>query len=97
MNDVSSPAGTRELISLPHSKRENVFINRHLPGLIKKRGISKNAIFHRCRRCVYDDDTRFRKLQIQLWSSWNAARRIHGSGGTRWKEKERRASRTHDR
>src|SRR5258708_36959541 len=83
MNDFGSAAGTGEIISPPHSKRENVFIDRHLRGLIKKRGISKNAIFHRCRCCVCDDDTRFRKLQTQLWSSWNDAKRIHGSGGGR--------------
>src|SRR3989454_12084042 len=81
MNDFGSAAGTSEIISPPHSKRENVFINRHLPGLIKKRGIFKDAIFHRCRCCVCDDDIRFRKLQTQPWSSWNGARRIHGSGG----------------
>jgi hypothetical protein len=86
MNNFGSATGTSEIISLPHSKRENVLIDRHLHGLIKKRGILKNAIFHRCRCCVCDDDTRFRKLQTQLWSSWNDARRIHGSGGIRWEE-----------
>jgi hypothetical protein len=38
MNDFGSAAGTSEIISLPHSKRETVFIDRHLPGLIKKTG-----------------------------------------------------------
>jgi len=38
MNDFGSAAGTSEIISPPHSKRENVFIDRHLPGLIKKPG-----------------------------------------------------------